>query len=62
MDWQTLFHWLYVTGMAVGAFHFASLGKEPRGVPRYEYFVATFIPVWSGLAYIKSAMIDTTFI
>lgn len=56
MDWQDLFYWLYVAGMAVGAFHFASLGKEPRGVPRYEYFVATFIPVWSGLAYMSMAL------
>lgn len=56
MDLQDLFHWLYVAGMAIGALHFASLGINPRGVPRYEYFVATFIPIWSGLAYMSMAL------
>jgi bacteriorhodopsin len=53
MDLQALFHWLYITGMAIGAIYFILLGRNPRGVPRYEYLVAAFIPIWSGLAYLS---------
>jgi bacteriorhodopsin len=56
MDWQNIFHWLYVAGMALGAIYFISLGKNPRGVPRYEYLVAAFIPIWSGLAYLSMTL------
>lgn len=44
--------WLYVACMAAGALLFTSWSRNPRGVPQYEYVVATFIPVWSGLAYL----------
>jgi bacteriorhodopsin len=56
MDWQNIFHWLYVAGMAIGAIYFISLGKNPHGVPRYEYLVAAFIPIWSGLAYLAMTL------
>ena len=56
MDLQTLFHLLYIAGMALGAIHFMSLSRNPRGVPRYEYLVATFIPIWSGLAYLSMTL------
>ncbi|MFB2876796.1 bacteriorhodopsin [Floridanema aerugineum] len=56
MELQNIFHWLYVAGMALGAIYLASLGRNPRGVPRYEYFVATFIPIWSGLAYMSMSL------
>lgn len=56
MDWQATFHWIYVMAMAVGALYFMSLSRNPRGVPKYEYLVATFIPIWSGLAYLAMAM------
>ncbi len=56
MDLQALFHWLYITGMAIGAIHFMLLGRNPRGVPRYEYLVAAFIPIWSGLAYLSMTL------
>lgn len=56
MDWQTLLHWLYVAGMAIGAFHFWALSRDPKGVPQYEYLVAIFIPIWSGLAYMAMAL------
>lgn len=52
MNWQNLWHWLYIGGMSIGAIYFAVLGRNPRGVPRLEYFVATFIPLWSGLMYL----------
>jgi hypothetical protein len=42
--------------MAIGAFHFWLLSRNPRGVPQYEYLVAIFIPVWSGLAYTAMAV------
>jgi len=56
MDWQTLLHWLYVAGMAIGAFHFWALSRDPKDVPQYEYLVAIFIPIWSGLAYTAMAL------
>ena len=56
MDLQALFHWLYVIAMAIGAIYFISLGNNPRGVPKSEYSVATFIPIWSGLAYMAMAL------
>lgn len=56
MDLQALFRWLYITGMAIGAIHFILLGRNPRGVSRYEYLVASFIPIWSGLAYLSMTL------
>lgn len=56
MDWQSLFHWIYVVGMALGALHFWSLSRRPKGVPQHEYLVAIFIPIWSGLAYMAMAL------
>jgi bacteriorhodopsin len=56
MNWQDIFHWLYIAGMAIGAIYFASLGRNPRGLPKLEYFVATFIPIWSGLAYLSMVL------
>lgn len=59
MNWQNFWHWLYVAGMAIGAIHFILLGRNPRGVPKYEYLVATFIPIWSGLAYLSMTLPGT---
>ena len=56
MNLQTLFHWLYISGMTIGAIHFILLGRNPRGVPRSEYLVAAFIPIWSGLAYLSMTL------
>ncbi|MCU0551290.1 MAG: hypothetical protein MUC48_18235 [Leptolyngbya sp. Prado105] len=56
MDWQSLWTWLYVGGMSIGAIYFALLGRNPRGLPEPEYFVATFIPIWSGLMYLTMAL------
>jgi bacteriorhodopsin len=56
MDWQATFHWVYVIAMASGALYFMALSRNPRGVPKEEYLVATFIPIWSGLAYLAMAM------
>jgi bacteriorhodopsin len=53
MNWQDMFHWLYIAGMVIGAIHFMSLSRNPRGVPKYEYLIATFIPIWSALAYLS---------
>ncbi len=53
MELDYIFHWLYVAGMVIGALYFAWLGTNPRGIPRLEYFVAMFIPLWSGLAYLS---------
>ena len=56
MDLQAVFYWLYIAGMAIGAIHFILLGRNPRGVPQYEYLVASFIPIWSALAYLSMAL------
>jgi bacteriorhodopsin len=56
MDWQSLWHWLYIGGMSIGAIYFSLLGKNPRGLPKLEYFVATFIPLWSGLMYLTMVL------
>ncbi|MCU0569349.1 MAG: bacteriorhodopsin [Oculatellaceae cyanobacterium Prado106] len=56
MFWQTIFHWIYIACMAIGAIYFALLGRNPKGLPRIEYFVATFIPIWSGLAYLSMVL------
>jgi bacteriorhodopsin len=56
MNWQYFWHWLYVAGMAIGALYFASIGRNPKGLPKLEYFVAMFIPLWSGLAYLSLVM------
>lgn len=56
MDFQTILHWIYVAGMAIGALHFWALSRDPKGVPQYEYLVAIFIPIWSGLAYTAMAL------
>jgi bacteriorhodopsin len=53
---QDLFHWIYVAGMGIGALHFWTLSRNPRGVPPHEYLVAIFIPIWSGLAYMAMAI------
>lgn len=56
MAWQSLFHWLYVVGMAIGALYFWILSRNPKGVPQYEYLIAIFIPIWSGLVYMAMAI------
>ncbi|MDM9379766.1 bacteriorhodopsin [Chlorogloeopsis sp. ULAP01] len=56
MELQDIFHWIYVALMAIGALHFWSLSRNPRGVPQYEYLVAILIPIWSGLAYMAMAL------
>lgn len=55
MDTQSLLHWIYVGCMAAGVLLFFAWSHDPRGVPRYEYLVAMFIPTWSGLAYLAMA-------
>ena len=56
MDSKEIFTWLYVAGMAVGVLLFWAWSRNPRGVPQYEYLIAMFIPVWSGLAYTAMAL------
>lgn len=48
--------WFYVACMAAGALLFAVWSRSPREVPQYEYVIAIFIPVWSGLAYTAMAL------
>jgi bacteriorhodopsin len=55
MDAETLLYGFYVLAMALGALVFTAWAFNPRGVHIYEYAVAIFIPVWSGLAYLSMA-------
>jgi bacteriorhodopsin len=56
MDMESTLYWIYVAAMAIGAITFVVMSRDPRGVPKYEYLIATFIPVWSGLAYLSLAL------
>ena len=56
MDLDAALHLVYVACMAGGALLFITWMRDPRGVPTWEYLVATFIPVWSGLAYLAIAL------
>ena len=56
MSLDTTLHFVYVACMAAGALLFIAWMRNPRGVPVWEYLVATFIPVWSGLAYLAMAL------
>lgn len=49
-------HWGYFFIMACGALYFYSLSRNPKGVPKYEYLIAIFIPCWSGTAYLSIAL------
>ncbi|WP_071848999.1 bacteriorhodopsin [Alkalibacterium sp. 20] len=48
-------HWFYVAVMLIGALYFYIQSREPKGVPKYEYMIAIFIPVWSAIAYFSIA-------
>ena len=45
----------YAVCMALGALFFFYWSRDPKGVHREEYLVATLIPIWSGLAYLAMA-------
>jgi bacteriorhodopsin len=54
-DFQAALHWFYIAVMTLGTLTFLSLWRNPKGVPAYEYAIASFIPIWSGLAYMGLA-------
>ena len=56
MSFETLLYTVYVASMAAGALLFVAWSRDPKGVPVWEYLVAAFIPVWSGLAYLAMAL------
>ncbi|UII57580.1 bacteriorhodopsin [Cytobacillus spongiae] len=49
-------HWIYFIVMICGAFYLFLLSRDPKGVPKYEYVIAIFIPCWSGAAYLSIAL------
>lgn len=55
MEFETLLNAFYVATMVAGALLFVAWSRDPRGVPQYEYLIATFIPVWSAAAYLAMA-------
>ena len=56
MDLTSALYVVYVASMAGGALLFTAWSRDPRGVPKWEYIVATIIPVWSGLAYLAMGL------
>ncbi len=56
MSFETVLYAVYVASMTAGALLFVSWSRDPRGVPQWEYLVAAFIPVWSGLAYLAMGL------
>jgi bacteriorhodopsin len=56
MDLENIFYSIYIVAMAIGAAYFILLSRNPQGVPKYEYAVAAFIPIWSGLAYLSMTL------
>jgi len=55
VEFETTLNAIYVVTMAAGALLFVAWSRNPRGVPQYEYLIATFIPVWSAAAYLAMA-------
>ena len=45
----------YVAAMFLGALLFFVWSRDPKGVHREEYLVASLIPIWSGLVYLALA-------
>ena len=56
MDYNSLLYTIYVASMAAGALLFITWSRDPKGVPKWEYLVAAFIPIWSGLAYLAMGL------
>lgn len=53
---ESTLHWIYVAIMAAGALIFLAWSQNRRGVPKEEYLIAMFIPIWSAAAYIALAL------
>ncbi|QPC47807.1 bacteriorhodopsin [Mangrovibacillus cuniculi] len=48
-------HVVYAFFMIAGFLYFWWLSRKPKGIPRIEYLIAMFIPVWSGTMYLTIA-------
>ena len=48
---DSFWYLVYIGSMAAGALLFYAWSRKPSGVPKDEYWVATVIPIWSGLMY-----------
>ena len=53
---EDLLYVIYVASMAAGALLFIAWTRDPKGVPVWEYLVAAFIPIWSGLVYLAMGL------
>ena len=51
-----ILHWIYVFIMLSGSTIVFILSRNPEKVPKIEYFLAFFIPIWSALAYMAMAL------
>ncbi len=57
MNSQTsVLHWIYVLVMLLGSLTVLYLSRNPKKVPKIEYFIAFIIPIWSALAYMAIAL------
>lgn len=52
----TILHWFYFIVMLVGSITIWIMSKNPKKVPKIDYFLAFFIPLWSALAYMSIAI------
>lgn len=50
-----ILHLFYVAVMLTGSFTVGMLSRNPKHVPKIDYFIAFFIPIWSALAYMSMA-------
>lgn len=53
---ETTMYGFYVGVMVIGTILFLAMSQNRRGVPKVEYLIAIFIPVWSGAAYLAMAL------
>lgn len=57
MNQETIIlHWIYVGVMLLGSLIIAIMSKNPKRVPKIDYLISFFIPVWSALCYMSIAI------
>ncbi len=52
----SILHWVYVLSMLTGSTIVFIMSRKPKGVPKIEYFISFFIPIWSAIAYMAMAL------
>lgn len=55
-----ILYWIYVIVMLTGALVIAIMSRNSKGVPKINYFISLFIPMWSAILYIPIATLIGT--